>query len=212
MHTPMKRLVSALVGLAVMAASVWIGAQVVWDNAISDVLTTSRQQVLAAQVSVPVQTVTQLPSGPPPASAGDPVARMVVPSIGLDWVVVADATVDTLRSGPGWISYTSFPGDPGNAVVSGHRTTYGAPFNRLDELVPGDRIFFEFTDRPPVTYVVSESFEVNPDEVWVTDQTDGAMLTLTTCTPEGSAKFRLVVRAVLESGPNAYVAASTLTS
>ena len=90
---------------------------------------------------------------------------------------------------------------PGNAVVSGHRTTFGAPFNELDHLVPGDIIEVE-TAVGVHTYVVRESLVVNPFDVWVTDHRQGAWLTLTTCNPEFSARERLVVFAELIGGPN----------
>lgn len=39
--------------------------------------------------------------------------------------------------------------------MSGHRTTYGAPFSRLDELVPGSEIVLETRDRW-FTYTVQD--------------------------------------------------------
>ena len=46
-----------------------------------------------------------------------------------------------LSEGPGHFPGTPLPGQAGNAAVAGHRTTYKAPFNRIDELQPGDKIF-----------------------------------------------------------------------
>lgn len=48
--------------------------------------------------------------------------------------------IEELKTGSGHMPDTPLPGMPGNAVISGHRTTYGAPFNELDELVAGDII------------------------------------------------------------------------
>ena len=45
-----------------------------------------------------------------------------------------------LRKGPGHYPETPLPGEQGNAAIAGHRTTYGAPFNRLGELVDGDEL------------------------------------------------------------------------
>lgn len=71
---------------------------------------------------------------------GDPVARMTIPAIGVDKVVVEGVQVEDLRQGPGHYTSTPMPGQPGNAAVAGHRTTYGAPFHSIDELAPGDEI------------------------------------------------------------------------
>jgi sortase A len=140
----------------------------------------------------------------PAADAG--FARMRVPRVGLDAVVFEGITTETLAKGPGHMPGTSLPGQPGNAVISGHRTTHGRPFHDFDLLVPGDRVEIETAIGTHV-YEVRESFIVAPTDVWVTDQRDGGWLTLTTCNPKYSATERLIVTAELVSGPNAeYVA------
>ena len=60
--------------------------------------------------------------------------RLVIERMELDTLVVKGHTRAVLKKGPGWIDYTDLPGPTGNAGISGHRTTYGAPFRRLDEL------------------------------------------------------------------------------
>ncbi len=129
-----------------------------------------------------------------------------IPKIGLDVVVFEGVTRETLRQGPGHMPGTALPGQAGNAVMSGHRTTYGRPFFDLDLLEPGDVIEVE-TAIGVHTYEVRESFVVQPTDVWVTDNRDGAWLTLTTCSPKYSARERLIIVAELVDGPNAeYVA------
>jgi sortase A len=140
----------------------------------------------------------------PAADAG--FARMRVPRVGLDAVVFEGITTETLAKGPGHMPGTSLPGQPGNAVISGHRTTHGRPFHDFDLLVEGDLVEIETAIGTHV-YEVRESFIVAPTDVWVTDQRDGGWLTLTTCNPKYSATERLIVTAELVSGPNAeYVA------
>ena len=75
--------------------------------------------------------------------AGEAIARIVIPSIDLDTIVVAGVQIDDLRKGPGHYSTTPLPGQPGNAAIAGHRTTYGAPFGRLNELNAGDAVIVE---------------------------------------------------------------------
>ncbi len=142
---------------------------------------------------------------------GQALARITIPSIGVEEVVVAGVEVDDLRRGPGHYGSTPLPGQPGNAGIAGHRTTYGAPFGRIDELVPGDRIYtqtiqgtfiYEVTPPPGVKMPAGVGHQiVLPDEVWVLDDFGDNRLTLTSCHPRYSAARRIVVRAVLLGDP-----------
>lgn len=140
---------------------------------------------------------------------GSPLGRMVIPALDVDEVMFEGVGREALKKGPGHMPWTPVPGQPGNSVVSGHRTTYGRPFYDLDKLEEGDRIEVE-------TAVGSHVFEVRrilvvePTDVWVTEHERGAWLTLTTCHPRFSAAERLVVQAELVEGPN-YAYASLLT-
>lgn len=124
-----------------------------------------------------------------------------IPAIGVDQVLFEGVTVPTLKNGPGHMPWTPMPGQPGNSVISGHRTTYGAPFFDLDLLTPGDVIEVD-TAIGTHTYTVRETIIVTPTDVWVTEPRDGAWLTLTTCHPKLSARERLIVFAELTAGPN----------
>lgn len=127
---------------------------------------------------------------------------MRVPRIGLEVVVFSGVSTETLKKGPGHMPGTVLPGQPGNAVLSGHRTTYGRPFFDVDQLQPGDRIEIETAIGVHVYELREESFVVAPTDVWVADPREGAWLTLTTCHPKFSARERLIVTAELVSGPN----------
>ncbi len=117
------------------------------------------------------------------------------------WNVVEGVTLADLKTGTGHMPDTALPGQPGNAVISGHRTTYGQPFHELDQLQPGDRIEVE-TALGTHVYAVRETKIVAPTELSVTEPREGAWLTLTTCHPKFSARQRLVVVAELVAGPN----------
>ncbi len=142
----------------------------------------------------------------PAPNEGEPLGRITIPKIEAEHVIFEGVTRDTLKAGPGHMPWTPLPGQPGNAVVSGHRTTYGAPFYSLDALEAGDRIFVE-TALGTHTYQVRETLIVKPTDVWVTEARPGAWLTLTTCNPRFSAAERLVIVAELVDGPNAEYAA-----
>ncbi|HEY6628103.1 MAG TPA: sortase [Acidimicrobiia bacterium] len=132
-------------------------------------------------------------------------ARLRVPKLALDVVVFEGVTHDALAQGPGHMPDTPLPGQPGNAVISGHRTTHGRPFFYFDLLRPGDRIEVE-TSIGTHVYEVRESFIVAPTDVWVADDKAGGWLTLTTCNPRFSARERLIISAEMVEGPNlAYI-------
>jgi sortase A len=132
---------------------------------------------------------------------GEALGRIQIPAAGIDYVLVSGVTPEVLKKGPGHMPWTPLPGQPGNAVISGHRTTYGAPFFDLDQVGEGDQIQVS-TLIGTHTYQVREILVVEPTDVWVTDPRPGAWLTLTTCTPRYSAAQRLIVFAELVDGPN----------
>ncbi len=133
-------------------------------------------------------------------AVGDPVAIIAIPRIGLDQVVVEGVGSAQLAVGPGHYPGTALPGQPGNSGIAGHRTTHGAPFNALAELVPGDPVVLT-TLQGTFTYRVTRSLVVAPDDVSVLRRTAIPQLTLTTCNPKYSAAQRLVVEARLTSPP-----------
>lgn len=138
---------------------------------------------------------------------GSAFAEIRIPSIESlveGWTVVEGVKLSDLKTGAGHMPWTPLPGQPGNAVISGHRTTYGQPFHDLDQLNVGDNIEVE-TALGTHVYSVTEVFVVRPTDVWVTHPKAGAWLTLTTCNPRFSARERLIVQAQLIAGPNADV-------
>lgn len=150
-------------------------------------------------------TPTLLVEAPPELTAAFALIRIPkIERLQEGWNVVEGVRLSDLKNGAGHMPQTPLPGQPGNSVISGHRTTYGQPFHELDVLESGDRIFVE-TAIGTHTYVVSEVFVVQPTELWVTEYKEGAWLTLTTCNPKFSARERLIVHAELVDGPNADV-------
>lgn len=123
--------------------------------------------------------------------------RLVIPAIELDVVVVKGTERQQLMKGPGWIVQTDMPGPTGNCGISGHRTTYGAPFREVDVLEPGEEVTL-FSPFRKYEYEVAETLVVRPHETWVVDSTEEPMLTLTACHPPYSAAYRIVVRAGLK--------------
>lgn len=129
-------------------------------------------------------------------TAGSVFGRIVAPAMNLDSVVVKGVATRDLKSGPGWAPYTDLPFQTGNVGISGHRTTYGAPFRRLDRLAEGDTIDL-FSPYRRYRYVVERQLIVTPDKVEVFSSTLEPTLTLTACHPPFSARYRIVVQARL---------------
>jgi sortase A len=132
-------------------------------------------------------------------AVGKPLAVLDIPKIRLDnKVVVEGVGRDELRKGPGHVPSTVLPGQDGTFGVSGHRTTYGAPFYRLNELTKGDTITV-VTREAIYTYTVTRTAIVRPTDTQVLDNVKGpdgkteATITLTTCHPRYSARQRLIV-------------------
>lgn len=144
------------------------------------------------------------------ASDGQPFTRLVIPSIGLDTMVVEGTSWKALRAGAGHYPNTPLPGEEGNVAIAGHRTTYGKPFNQLDKVEVGSKIRLQ-TPLAVHTYQVvgppgNAEHPCPNGACWITHPRDwavarpdmnGSLLTLTTCHPKGSAAQRLILRARL---------------
>ncbi|MFD5396136.1 class E sortase [Streptomyces sp. NPDC127097] len=112
----------------------------------------------------------------------------------------------------GHYPHSARPGRAGNAALAGHRNTHGEPFRRLDRLRPGDTVLVD-TAEARYTYAVRRTLpRTTPGDGTVLAPVPyssvhpgyrftapGAYLTLTTCTPEYTSAYRLVVWAELRS-------------
>ncbi|MET0728699.1 MAG: class E sortase [Acidimicrobiales bacterium] len=142
--------------------------------------------------TVPVETVPATAPPMEPVPDGEPTARIRIPKIGVDKIVVEGVSLSDLKKGPGHYPDNPLPGQEGNAAIAGHRTTYGAPFGRINELVVGDEIVVE-TVQGEFTYLVSEQLIVSPTQVEVLEDRGDNRLTLTACHPKYSARQRIIV-------------------
>ncbi|MFA5015029.1 MAG: class E sortase [Actinomycetota bacterium] len=119
--------------------------------------------------------------------------KISIPEIDMEWMVNEGTDFKTLKEGPGFFTGSAFPGETGTCVVAGHRTTYGAPFSRLDELEEGDEIIIETTGNEEFTYIVTGQEAVLPTDLSVLENTDYPSLVLSTCTPRYFATRRLII-------------------
>jgi sortase A len=130
---------------------------------------------------------------------GDPLTQLEVPRLDVDVIVVEGTSLAALHAGAGHYPKTPLPGEKGNVAIAGHRTTYGKPLNRMDELRRGDRVILTTPVGRHVYEIATTPSVVEPDDWSVINNYPkrGAWLTLTSCHPEGSADYRIVVRARL---------------
>lgn len=228
-------------GQLLVTAGVVVLLFVVYELWGTGAYTAGQQQHLEHQLSAtwahaaaPMPTPTGSPTGstgpapasshPAPSKPADPVypavaegqgfAVLWIPRLGKDYhfVVVQGIQHADLEKGPGHYPGTAMPGQLGNVVVSGHRTTYLAPFSDLDKLRPGDPVVFETATAWYVyrvggvaAYHLPFREIVLPSDVGeilpVPNQPGRAasvhLFTFTTCHPKYSAQHRLVLHGVL---------------
>lgn len=164
--------------------------------------TTTTPPTTAAPTTTIWATAT-LPEQPPePVIApGDPHAAepvtqlggINIPRLDIAQPLFEGIRLTTLDYGPGHWPGTAMPGEVGNAVIAAHRTSHGAPFRNIDQLVPGDEVQFT-TSTGISTYIVTSTEVVTPDAVWIVDPTPTATATLFACHPPGSVSHRIVVK------------------
>jgi sortase A len=125
------------------------------------------------------------------------IGRVVIPEIGVDSVLLQGTDTGTLQKGPGHYPQTRLPGQGGTVAIAGHRTTYQAPFRRLNELERGDEIEIELP-YGRFTYAVEKTRIVDPGDVEIVRDVGRERLVLTACHPLYSAAQRIAVFARLE--------------
>ena len=197
-------------GQTLMTLGVVVLLFCVYELKVTGLVTAREQDRLGDDLRASWADPAPRPTGadPVPVSSdlGEGIAVLHVPALAEydPWVVVEGTPVADLKAGPGHIPGTALPGEVGNVVLSGHRTTYGAPFERFGDLQPGGLVVLETQDRW-LTYTVTGSQIVAPTAIEVTYPVPGEqgaepterLLTLTTCHPKYSARQRLIISATL---------------
>jgi sortase A len=129
-----------------------------------------------------------------------PVTKIIIPKIGVEQIVQEGITPVTLTKSPGHYPKTQNPGQIGWCAIAGHRITYSAPFDRLNELVAGDQIILETRDARFVFlfYEIETVLDTADLEM---PKTDTANVILTTCEPKTGSSHRLIARGKLAPYP-----------
>ncbi|MEK5066985.1 class D sortase [Sporosarcina sp. FSL K6-1508] len=120
-----------------------------------------------------------------------------IPVIDLESPVLYGADPVSLSKALGAVADMDEPGElDGSYAIAGHQAhVFGAFFNRLHEVEVGTRFIYE-TVEESMEFEVFDVKVVKPNEVDVLDRKKGvALLSLITCYPANSNKYRLVVQA-----------------
>ena len=145
---------------------------------------------------LPHDLITTSGNHPAPQTARQPLGTALgileVPRLHLKAAFLEGAYENQLEVGPGHMEATPLPGQAGDAVVAGHRTTWGKPFADLDQLRIGDRAIAT-TPQGRFVFAVTSTSIVLPSDLGGIIATTGPSLTLLTCTPRYSASHRLLV-------------------
>ena len=122
-----------------------------------------------------------------------PVARMIVPKHAIDLVVLEGDSGNVLAFGPGHMTLSSLPGQPGNSIISGHRDT---TFRFLQKVQIGDRITIQTLEGSMVPFKVVATEIIDKAVLDMNIETDTPLVTLVTCYP---------FDAVVPGGPERYL-------
>ena len=141
---------------------------------------------------------------------GDAFGRISIPSLGVSMVLVNGTDPESLKRGPGRYMGTRadadiasgdpppayMPGEGHLVYVAGHRTTYAAPFSRIDEIATGDRVT---VDVPYGTfaYTVTRTRIVPSSELSILRSAGREVLALQACHPRFRATHRFIAYAKL---------------
>ena len=158
---------------------------------------TSTTPAPSLQVTAPTLPPLPIPE-PVPENAHADTPQVVLgtielPQIGVTGDIQQGITLTAINRGPGHWPGTAMPGELGNVVIAGHRTTYSKPFNRLDALQPGDPVVMTTADGR-FTYQVRGIVIVPGEAIDIAEQSYAHTATLFACHPPGSARQRIVAK------------------
>ena len=131
---------------------------------------------------------------PAPAAIGHPIGLLEIPAIGLEKVVVEGASARRVEQGPGHVPESARPGEAGDVLIAGRKSSYGAPFAHLGRLRNGDTIAIT-TARGRFTYRIDRA------ATRAAARSNRGTLTLATGAPGIISDRVVTVTAVLDGKP-----------
>ena len=163
--------------------------------------TTTTMAPTTTMAATTTSVVLPVPAAPPAPRAKEPIVTLgslEIPKLGVTRPLLEGVSLTVLDNGPGHWPGTAMPGQVGNVVIGGHRTSHDRPFRNVDQLVVGDEVILSTNDGRFV-YLVTSTEIVYPDAIRVIDQTPAYTATLFACHPVGSTKQRFIVHLELST-------------
>lgn len=214
MRLPLSRRLPARLVAAAASVAVVLGACAGTDDGVdgshlgaaaAGVFATGWEEITAPPIVLELEPVADAPvslpdlpvPGPIPLDAHQPepeitIGTLSIPKLGITEELHQGMSLTAINRGPSHWPGTAAPGQLGNMVIGGHRTTYSQPFYDLDLIEPGDEMIVHDDAGTHVYRAVSTEI-VEPDALWIADQDHAFTATTFTCHPKGSARQRMVV-------------------
>lgn len=189
-RSPARKVVRFLSSVLMVTGALLLvdaGLTLVWQEPISSFFAQREQSRLGDALASPPQRVIERKPLP-----GDAIGEITLPTQDRSYFVIEGTDTADLRKGPGHYADTPLPGQRGTVAIAGHRTTYLAPFRKINELKPGDRVIVDMT-YGRFTYEVEKTRIVDPGQTEVKRRVGHDRLILTACHPLYSAAQRIVV-------------------
>jgi sortase A len=197
--------VIGVIGELLITAGVLILLYVVWQLGINDPVVSNVQQQQAQQAPISTPVEKQFLDADKNLKQGKVFGRIYIPRFSNDYVrQIGQGTFQKVtlnKIGVGHYVRSQWPGQEGNFAVAAHRTSHGAPFNKIDTLQEGDNVYVETNDGW-FTYTYRQTAIVDPTFIEVIDKVPvgmtgarkgGRYMTMTSCHPKWSNKQRIIV-------------------
>lgn len=171
--------IAMMAAIALGLAGIALSAQGLWMHAKASLAQLLLERAFAATVATGADTK--------PWSWADtwPIARIEVPRLKANAIVLHGSSGQAMAFGPGHVETTPHAGSPGTAVYSAHRDTH---FRFLRDVVTGDEIVVTLRTGDAHRFRVSRTSVVRWDQSGIDPFADGQNLILATCWPL-DAKF-----------------------
>lgn len=202
---PVKLSFISVLGESLITVGVVILLYVGWQVFVNDPIVGNQQQVQAEHFKPSTSSKPEFSKISNKLAQGKVFGKIYIPRFANDYVrLLGQGTFQAItlnKIGPGHYLSSQWPGEVGNFAVAAHRTSHGAPFNKIDTLQAGDQVFVETNDGW-YTYEYRQTKIVDPTDVGVIRSVPkgmtgahkgGSYMTMTSCHPKWSNRQRIVV-------------------
>lgn len=205
---PLKATPLSIFGELLITAGVILMLYVVWQIYINDPVVGAKQESQAktyTQTQTSTDQTKQFETISKSLKQGKVFGKIYVPRFGATYQrLIGQGTFQNVtlnKIGVGHYVSSQWPGEVGNFAVAAHRTSHGAPFNKIDTLQGGDLVFVQTNDKW-FEYEYRQTKVVDPSDINVISKipkelngahAGGKYMTMTSCHPKWSNQQRIIV-------------------